>query len=71
VGKIFKPALKHRETRDALSVALRDAGVAVSDLLVADERSRGLVVAVHLELPASDAAAREVLGRFPFPFTVD
>ncbi|CAJ0860383.1 Long-chain-fatty-acid--CoA ligase [Ralstonia sp. LMG 32965] len=71
VGKIFKPALKHRETRDALSAALQDAGIAFEALEVAEDKSRGLVASVKLDTCASIAAAREVLGRFPFPFAVN
>lgn len=70
VGKIFKPALKHRETREALSAALSDAGIAFDALDVAEDKSRGLVASVKLDASASSAAAREVLGRFPFPFSV-
>lgn len=71
VGKIFKPALKHRETRDALSAALKDAGIAFEALEVAEDKSRGLVASVRLDASASIAVAREVLGRFPFPFSVN
>jgi len=70
VGKIFKPALKHRETRDALETALRDAQVSFLELVVVDDKSKGLVVKVRLESDASDAAARQVLGRFPFSFSI-
>lgn len=71
VGKIFKPALKLRETRDALETALREAGIAWRELAVADDKSRGLVVTLRLGEGASPEAARQVLGRFPFFFTVD
>lgn len=68
VGKIFKPALKHRETRDALEVALREAQVPFHDVAVGDDQSKGLVVTVRLEAGAPEEAARAVLGRFSFPF---
>ncbi|QCP52486.1 acyl-CoA synthetase [Trinickia violacea] len=71
VGKIFKPALKHRETKDALEAALRDAQVAFLELVVVDDKSKGLAVNVRLESHASDVAARQVLGRFPFSFSID
>lgn len=71
VGKIFKPALKHRETRDALSAALKDAGISFEALEVVEDKSRGLVASVKLDACASIATAREVLGRFPFPFSVN
>ncbi|HKY91443.1 MAG TPA: acyl-CoA synthetase [Nevskiaceae bacterium] len=71
VGKIFKPALKHRETREALEAALRDAGIAFRGVAVADDKTRGLVVRVDLASGDADAAARSVLGRFAFPFELD
>jgi len=37
---------------------------------VADDKSRGMVVDVRLAPSASIEAARQVLGRFPFPFNV-
>ncbi|AXQ27725.1 acyl-CoA synthetase [Solimonas sp. K1W22B-7] len=71
VGKIFKPSLKHRETREALECALREAQVGFVDVAVADDRSRGLVVDVQLAVGTPADAARQVLGRFPFPFSLD
>lgn len=71
VGKIFKPALKIRETKDALESALRAAGVATHSLEIVDDKSRGLVASVALEEGASAEVARQVLGRFPFAFTVN
>lgn len=70
VGKIFKPALKQRETADALEAALHEAGVAICDLSVRDDKAKGLVVDVQLAAGASATDARKALGRFPFPFTV-
>ena len=66
-----KPALKHRETREALSAALSDAGIAFDALDVAEDKSKGLFISVKLEASASTVAAREVLGRFPFPFSIN
>ena len=40
-------------------------------LEVAEDKSRGLVASVKLDACASIATAREVLGRFPFPFSVN
>jgi len=70
VGKIFKPELKHREARDALEAALREADVSYREVRVADDKSRGMVVDVRLAPSASIEAARQVLGRFPFHFDV-
>ncbi|WP_018440922.1 acyl-CoA synthetase [Trinickia symbiotica] len=71
VGKIFKPALKHRETKDALEAALRDAHIAFRELVVVDDKSKGIVINLHLESGATEAGARQVLGRFTFPFSID
>ncbi|WP_428309185.1 acyl-CoA synthetase [Hydrocarboniphaga sp.] len=70
VGKIFKPALKHRETQDALELALREAQVLFRDVSVADDKSKGLVVSVRLQAGIAEEAAHVVLGRFPFSFNV-
>lgn len=69
VGKIFKPALKHREIREALEVALYEAQVSFRDVAVGEvPESKGLVVTVRLEAGIPEEAARAVLGRFSFPF---
>jgi fatty-acyl-CoA synthase len=70
VGKIFKPALKMRETRDVLETALRGEGIAFRTVEVAEDKSKGMVVSVVLEPAASAGVARQVLGRFPFAFSV-
>ena len=70
VGKIFKPALKHREAQDALGAALREGGVAFRELGVSDDPARGTVITLRLDAGASAEAARQILERFPFPFTV-
>ena len=70
VGKIFKPALKQRETREALEAALQEAGVPHAGVTVSDDKTRGLVVELQLSEGASPEAARQALGRFPFPFTI-
>lgn len=69
VGKIFKPALKHREAKDALSIALAEVGISVAALEVADDKSKGMVVQVELG-DAVEGEVRRVLGQFPFPVMV-
>ncbi|MDP3856488.1 MAG: AMP-binding protein, partial [Stagnimonas sp.] len=71
VGKIFKPELKNREARDALTSALEEADIKPVDLLIADDKSKGTTV--HVVVPAGVAleAARKVLGQFAFPFSVE
>jgi fatty-acyl-CoA synthase len=70
VGKLFKPALKRLEITDALERALREAQIAYREIVVVEDKSRGMVVNARLEADASHAAARQVLGRFPFPFSI-
>lgn len=70
VGKIFKPALKHREAKDALSAALAEAGIRVQTLDVADDKSKGMVVRVMLG-DTAEAEVRRVLGQFPFTVTTE
>lgn len=65
VGKIFKPALKLRETEAALSDALRRAGVAVENIEAAVDPTHGTVVDLALAEDADRQAAKAVLGQFP------
>lgn len=71
VGKLFKPELRHREIRDALGTALREAGIGFRDVSVNDDKTYGLVVSVRLDPGASRAAADQVLGGYPFFYTLD
>jgi fatty-acyl-CoA synthase len=70
VGKIFKPALKRRETADALQSALVEAGVQDATVSIVEDGARG--VSVHVELPDVEfkGLAGSTLGRFPFAFSV-
>ena len=70
VGKLYKPELRRREARDALEAALREGGVGFRTLEVIDDAQRGLVVDLELAAPAAPEAARKILGRFTFPFTI-
>ncbi len=70
VGKIFKPELKRRETRDALHAALAQAGAPCTSLDVNTDDAGRMSVVVALSDPALEAAARSVLGRFPFAFSI-
>ncbi|WP_430459853.1 acyl-CoA synthetase [Thalassolituus sp. LLYu03] len=70
IGKIFKPALKKQEIRSALIDALQDAGITCEDVLVQDDKHKGL--SLDVRLPTSEAqqqaTAAQVLGQFPFGF---
>ena len=70
VGKIYKPELKRREAKDALETALRDSGVPFRTLEVTQDPSRGMAALIELDGSASREAAREILGRFTVPFTI-
>ena len=70
VGKIFKPALKRRETADALESALVEAGVEDVIVSLIDDNSLGMSLHVELADPAFEALATSALGRFPFAFSI-
>ncbi|MGF6805523.1 fatty-acyl-CoA synthase [Paraburkholderia sp. Clong3] len=70
VGKIFKLALKQRETVDALQSALVEAGVEGATVRIIEDTSRGLSLHVELPDPALEALATSALGRFPFAFSL-
>ncbi|MBN3733302.1 acyl-CoA synthetase [Burkholderia sp. Tr-20390] len=70
VGKIFKPELKRRETRDALRTALTQGGAPGASIDVTTDDSGRMSVSVELSDPGFEAAARFVLGRFPFAFSI-
>ncbi|KXV03129.1 acyl-CoA synthetase [Caballeronia megalochromosomata] len=70
VGKIFKPALRRRETEDALRTALVEAGVEDATVSIIEDTTRGMALHVELPNPAREALAISALGRFPFAFTV-
>jgi fatty-acyl-CoA synthase len=69
VGKIFKPALKRRETADALRFALAQAGVEAT-VAISEDTSRGLAVHAELQNAELEGLASSVLGRFPFAFSL-
>ncbi len=66
VGKIFKPALKHLEIKQALTQALSAANLTGCRLTVRDDKSRGTVIDVVLEDHVTEPEVRKVLGQFPF-----
>ena len=70
VGKIFKPELKNREIEDALSGALRDAGVRTCSLKAGSDPRYGTTIEVAVADASDLEVARRVLGQFPFRSTV-
>lgn len=70
VGKIFKPELKQREITDALRKALEEAEAPVADLSVSHHPKLGICVDVSMKTDSAASKANELLGRFPFSFSV-
>lgn len=70
VGKIFKPVLRHQETRDALMASLAEAGLSVADVIVKDDPAHGTIVEVRLADSLHEETVRDVLGRYPFTFRI-
>lgn len=66
VGKIFKPALKRRETVDAVDCALAAAGIEGASISVVEDATKGLALHVELSDLALEALAASALARFPF-----
>lgn len=66
VGKIFKPALKLRETEDAVAEALRCAGVEFKTVSASHDPAQGPVVSVLLADAEPVPRAHRVLGQFAF-----
>lgn len=55
---------------DAIESTLREAKIAHRSVDVADDETKGLVLSLALEAGSAHDAARQVLGRFPFPFSL-
>jgi fatty-acyl-CoA synthase len=70
VGKIFKPELKLREARAALSTALSEADAPARQLEVTQDPRSGIQVKAVMADNAAAEVARRVLGAFPFRFDV-
>lgn len=70
VGKIYKPALKRMEAKDALESALRDADVPFRAVMMVDDPARGFAARVELARQGFREQAAQVLGRFTIPFSV-
>lgn len=68
VGKIFKPALKHLEIRNALTASLHEAGVEHCHVEVSEDKTLGIGVVVHLQDSNHRSQAEQVLGLYSFHF---
>jgi fatty-acyl-CoA synthase len=69
VGKIFKPDLKRREALEVLSASLAEAGIEDARVSMVDS-PEGPEVQVALVDMALTERATQVLGRFPFRFSL-
>jgi len=70
VGKLFKPALKKLEIRDALLRALSEAGLDNSQLELVEDPRAGLRVHVTVATTKCKQTAEEVLAHYSIAFTV-
>ncbi len=70
VGKLFKPALRRMEIRDALLAALNNAGLGDSRLDLVEDAQSGLRVNVYVSTEDNKEKAEAVLARYPFAFAV-
>jgi fatty-acyl-CoA synthase len=69
IGKIYKPALKRLEAKDALECALRQVHVEPRTLTIVDDSVRGTMANLEIERAAMERA-RCVLGQFALPFSI-
>ncbi len=70
VGKIFKPELKKREIKDAISSSISLVGITIGNVSVEDDKTKGMTVSVSLMNKADEEEVRSILGRFPFSFSI-
>jgi len=70
VGKLFKPALKKLEIRDALLRALSEAGLDNSELELVEDPQTGLRVHLIVATKKCKQTAEEVLARYSIAFIV-
>lgn len=70
VGKLFKPALRRLEIRDALLRALSEAGLDDSRLELVEDPQAGLRVHVIVDTETYKQTAEKVLAHYSIAFTV-
>lgn len=70
VGKIFKPALRHLEIRNALTSSLRETGLNNFTLKVCEDKTLGITIIVKLDDDSDRERAELVLGLYPFHFSL-
>ncbi len=70
VGKLFKPALKKREIKDAIADALWNAEIEFVEVSVVEEPGQGTRIGVDLTNAEDEDRARVVIGNFSYPFSI-
>lgn len=70
VGKIFKPNLRHREIKDAITEALTSASIRSLEVNVVDVPAQGVTVLAVLHNAEDEEGARTILGNFSYPFSL-
>ncbi|MDR3448577.1 MAG: acyl-CoA synthetase [Alphaproteobacteria bacterium] len=70
VGKLFKPALKNREIKDAIADALLNAEIEFVEVSVVEAPSQGTSICVVLANAEDETRARVIMGNFSYPFSI-
>ena len=70
VGKLFKPALKKREIKDAIADALRNAEIEFVEVNVVEAPGQGTSIGVDLANAEDETRARAIVGNFSYPFSI-
>ena len=70
VGKLFKPALKKREIKDAIADALGNAEIEFVEVNVVEAPGQGTSICVDLANGEDETRARVIIGNFSYPFSI-
>lgn len=71
IGKIFKIPLKHKQIQAALSDALNKANVAFYQLVVVEDKSKGILIRLSVHSAEIKESALQILGKFPFSTEIE
>ncbi|CAM4279499.1 acyl-CoA synthetase [Acinetobacter pragensis] len=66
IGKIFKVPLKHQQIQISLSQSLEQANIAFQNFSIIEDKSKGIVIHLHVKDMETQQAALQTLGQFPF-----
>lgn len=70
VGKLFKPALKRREIREAIVDALTASGIVQASVSVTETTGLGTNIIVELAAMEMEGVVQKILGGFSYPFSI-